>query len=277
MRVSIQKIQQYKNNGEVFPVLTAYDYPTAKIIDEAEVPMILVGDSLGNVVLGYESTVFVTMSDMLHHTKAVVRGSKKALVLADMPFMSYQVNPSEALVNGSKFLQDAGAQAIKLEGGEEMAETVDTLVSRGIPVVGHIGFTPQSAYQIGQRVQGKTVESALQLVKDAQAIADAGAFAIVLELIPTEVAQIITEKLTIPTIGIGAGPHCDSQVQVVSDMLGLFTDFVPKHAKQYAKISSVMREGIENYVGEVKSGSFPSEIHGSNLSETVLNELKSHL
>ena len=277
MRVSIQKIQQYKDNGEVFPVLTAYDYPTAKIIDEAEVPMILVGDSLGNVVLGYESTVFVTMSDMLHHTKAVVRGSKKALVLADMPFMSYQVNPSEALVNGSKFLQDAGAQAIKLEGGEEMAETVDTLVSRGIPVVGHIGFTPQSAYQIGQRVQGKTVESALQLVKDAQAIADAGAFAIVLELIPTEVAQIITEKLTIPTIGIGAGPHCDSQVQVVSDMLGLFTDFVPKHAKQYAKISSVMREGIENYVGEVKSGSFPSEVHGSNLSETVLNELKSHL
>ena len=277
MRVSIQKIQQYKDNGEVFPVLTAYDYPTAKIIDEAEVPMILVGDSLGNVVLGYESTVFVTMSDMLHHTKAVVRGSKKALVLADMPFMSYQVNPSEALVNGSKFLQDAGAQAIKLEGGEEMAETVDTLVSRGIPVVGHIGFTPQSAYQIGQRVQGKTVESALQLVKDAQAIADAGAFAIVLELIPTEVAQIITEKLTIPTIGIGAGPHCDSQVQVVSDMLGLFTDFVPKHAKQYAKISSVMREGIENYVGEVKSGSFPSEVHGSNLSDTVLNELKSHL
>ncbi len=277
MRISIQKIQQYKDNGEVFPVLTAYDYPTAKIIDEAEVPMILVGDSLGNVVLGYESTVFVTMSDMLHHTKAVVRGSKKALVLADMPFMSYQVNPSEALVNGSKFLQDAGAQAIKLEGGEEMAETVDTLVSRGIPVVGHIGFTPQSAYQIGQRVQGKTVESALQLVKDAQAIADAGAFAIVLELIPTEVAQIITEKLTIPTIGIGAGPHCDSQVQVVSDMLGLFTDFVPKHAKQYAKISSAMREGIENYVGEVKSGSFPSEVHGSNLSETVLNELKSHL
>ena len=277
MRISIQKIQQYKDNGEVFPVLTAYDYPTAKIIDEAEVPMILVGDSLGNVVLGYESTVFVTMSDMLHHTKAVVRGSKKALVLADMPFMSYQVNPSEALVNGSKFLQDAGAQAIKLEGGEEMAETVNTLVSRGIPVVGHIGFTPQSAYQIGQRVQGKTVESALQLVKDAQAIADAGAFAIVLELIPTEVAQIITEKLTIPTIGIGAGPHCDSQVQVVSDMLGLFTDFVPKHAKQYAKISSAMQEGIENYIGEVKSGSFPSEVHGSNLSDTVLNELKSHL
>jgi 3-methyl-2-oxobutanoate hydroxymethyltransferase len=277
MRVSIQKIQQYKDNGERFPVLTAYDYPTAKIIDEAEVPMILVGDSLGNVVLGYESTVFVTMSDMLHHTKAVVRGSKKALVLADMPFMSYQVNPSEALVNGSKFLQEAGAQAIKLEGGEEMAETVDTLVSRGIPVVGHIGFTPQSAYQIGQRVQGKTVEAALQLVKDAQAIADAGAFSIVLELIPTEVAQIITEKLPIPTIGIGAGPHCDSQVQVVSDMLGLFTDFVPKHAKQYTEISSVMRKGIENYVGDVKSGSFPSKVHGSNLSENVLNELKSHL
>ena len=277
MRTSIQQIQRYKNNNELFPVLTAYDYPTAKIIDESGVPMILVGDSLGNVVLGYESTVFVTMADMLHHTKAVVRGSEKALVLADMPFMSYQTNSSDALINASKFLQEAGAQAVKLEGGETMAETVDTLVSRGIPVVGHIGFTPQSTYQIGQRVQGKTVEGALQLVKDAQAIEDAGAFAIVLELIPSEVAEIITNKLTIPTIGIGAGPNCDSQVQVVSDMLGLFTDFVPKHAKPYAEISNAMKNGIGNYVEEVKSGTFPSQDHGSNLSETVLNELKSLL
>ena len=277
MRTSIQQIQRYKNNNELFPVLTAYDYPTAKIIDESGVPMILVGDSLGNVVLGYESTVFVTMADMLHHTKAVVRGSEKALILADMPFMSYQTNSSDALINASKFLQEAGAQAVKLEGGETMAETVDTLVSRGIPVVGHIGFTPQSTYQIGQRVQGKTVEGALQLVKDAQSIADAGAFAIVLELIPSEVAEIITNKLSIPTIGIGAGPNCDSQVQVVSDMLGLFTDFVPKHAKPYAEISNAMKSGIGNYVEEVKSGTFPSQDHGSNLSETVLNELQSRL
>lgn len=273
MRTSIQKIQSFKNNKEKFPVLTAYDYPTAKIIDNAGVPMILVGDSLGNVVLGYESTVFVTMEDMLHHTKAVVRGSDSALVLADMPFMSYQTTPVEALHNASKFLQEAGAQAVKLEGGENMAETVETLVSRGIPVVGHIGFTPQSSYQIGQRVQGKTLESALQLIRDAKAISEAGAFALVLELIPSEVAEIITKTVSIPTIGIGAGPHCDSQVQVVSDMLGLFTDFVPRHAKSYAHIADEMEKGIKDYVTEVKDEVFPTNAQTSHLDQAVLKDL----
>ena len=190
-------------------MLTAYDYPTAKIVDEAGVPLILVGDSLGNVVLGYDSTVFVTMDVMIHHTAAVVRGAKRALVIGDMPFMSYQTGPTAALENAARFLREAGAQGVKLEGGEVVEETIAALVDRGIPVMGHIGYTPQSAYQIGQRVQGRTVDAAEKLVRDALAVERAGAFAIVLELVPAQLAKLITERLSVPTIGIGAGPDCD--------------------------------------------------------------------
>jgi 3-methyl-2-oxobutanoate hydroxymethyltransferase len=273
MRVSIQDIQDSKDRGERFPVLTAYDYPTAKIIDELEIPLILVGDSLGNVVLGYESTVFVTMDEMLHHTKAVVRGAKRALVVGDMPFMSYQTNPDDALTNAARFLREGGAQAVKLEGGEIMAETVRALTDRGIPVMGHIGFTPQSAYKIGQRVQGRSLEAARQLVRDAQALDEAGAFAVVVELVPTELAKVITDRIKVPTIGIGAGPDCDAQVQVISDILGLYTDFVPRHAKRFANLADAMREGVKAYTSEVMDGSFPTAEHGAAMDDEVLRAL----
>ena len=273
MRVTIQEIQAFKDRSERFPVLTAYDYPTAKIIDEVGVPLILVGDSLGNVVLGYDSTVFVTMEEMLHHTKAVVRGAKRALVIGDMPFMSYQRSLDDALTNATRFLQEAGAQAVKLEGGEVTAEATRTLVDRGIPVVGHIGYTPQSDYQIGRRVQGRSLEAACSLVRDAQALDEAGAFAVVLELVPAQLAEVITERIKVPTIGIGAGLKCDGQVQVVSDMLGLYTDFVPRHAKQFAHLADAMRTGVETYASEVKKGRFPTAEHGSTLEDQVLQEL----
>jgi 3-methyl-2-oxobutanoate hydroxymethyltransferase len=273
VRVSIQDLQASKDRGERFPVLTAYDYPTAKIIDELEIPLILVGDSLGNVVLGYESTVFVTMDEMLHHTKAVVRGVKRALVVGDMPFMSYQTNPDDALTNAARFLREGGAQAVKLEGGEIMAETIRALADCGIPVMGHIGFTPQSAYKIGQRVQGRSLEAARQLVRDAQALDEAGAFAVVVELVPTELAKVITDRIKVPTIGIGAGPHCDAQVQVISDILGLYTDFVPRHAKRFANLADAMREGVKAYTSEVMDGSFPTAEHGAAMDDEGLRAL----
>ncbi|MDP7618890.1 MAG: 3-methyl-2-oxobutanoate hydroxymethyltransferase [Dehalococcoidia bacterium] len=277
MRVTLQEILGFKKRGERFPMLTAYDYPTAKVVDEAGVPLILVGDSLGNVVLGYDSTVFVTMDVMIHHTAAVVRGARRALVVGDMPFMSYQTGTVTALENAARFLREAGAQAVKLEGGEIMAETIKALVDRGIPVMGHIGFTPQSAYQIGQRVQGRSIDAAEKLVRDAHAVEDAGAFAVVLELVPSELAKLITERLTIPTIGIGAGPDCDSQVQVVSDMLGLYTDFVPRHAKQFAHLADDMRSAVTTYSESVREGSFPTEENGSSLKDEVLTELEARL
>ncbi len=258
-------------------MLTAYDYPTAKVVDEAGVPLILVGDSLGNVVLGYDSTVFVTMDVMIHHTAAVVRGAKRALVIGDMPFMSYQTDTVTALENAARFLREAGAQAVKLEGGAVMAETIKALVDRGIPVMGHIGFTPQSAYQIGQRVQGRSIDAAEKLVRDAHAVEDAGAFAVVLELVPSELAKLITERLTIPTIGIGAGPDCDAQVQVVSDMLGLYTDFAPRHAKQFAHLADDMRSAVTTYSESVREGAFPTEENGSSLKSEVLTELEERL
>ena len=277
MRVTLQEILGFKKRGERFPMLTAYDYPTAKVVDEAGVPLILVGDSLGNVVLGYDSTVFVTMDVMIHHTAAVVRGARRALVVGDMSFMSYQTGTVTALENAARFLREAGAQAVKLEGGEIMAETIKALVDRGIPVMGHIGFTPQSAYQIGQRVQGRSIDAAEKLVRDAHAVEDAGAFAVVLELVPSELAKLITERLTIPTIGIGAGPDCDSQVQVVSDMLGLYTDFVPRHAKQFAHLADDMRSAVTTYSESVREGSFPTEENGSSLKDEVLTELEARL
>ena len=274
MRVSISQIKDMKQKGEKITMLTAYDYTTAKIIDEAGVPLILVGDSLGMVVLGYESTIPVTMEEMLHHTKAVVRGTKQAMVVGDMPFMTYHVSVSDALRNAARFIQEGGAQAIKLEGGVTVAEKVRRIVDCGIPVVGHIGLTPQSIHQLGGfKVQGKTPEAALKMVEDAQALEEAGAFAIILETIPAPLAAVITQKVGIPTIGIGAGAGCDGQVQVISDILGLFTGFVPKHAKQYAKMADTIRTAVSEYDKEVKAGSFPTDEQSFSMDESLLAEL----
>jgi 3-methyl-2-oxobutanoate hydroxymethyltransferase len=275
MRTTILQIKEMKQKGKRIPMLTAYDYATAKLIDGAGVPLILVGDSLGMVVLGYESTIPVTMEEMLHHTKAVVRGTEQSLIIGDMPFMTYHASVSEALHNAARFIQEGGAQAVKLEGGETMAETVRRVVECGIPVMGHIGLTPQSVHQLGGfKVQGKTQEAAIRLVKDACALEEAGVFAIVLEAIPTPLAKIITKKVGVPTIGIGAGPFCDGQVQVVSDLLGLFTDFVPKHAKQYARLSDIIKQAVGEYISEVQAGTFPTDKQSYTMDESLLAGLE---
>ncbi|OGO03347.1 MAG: 3-methyl-2-oxobutanoate hydroxymethyltransferase [Chloroflexi bacterium RBG_13_53_26] len=271
MRFTIGQIKDMREKGMKIPMLTAYDYATAKMIDEAGVPLILVGDSLGMVVLGYESTIPVTIEEMLHHTKAVVRGTKRSMVIGDMPFMTYHASMGEALHNAARFIQEAGAQAVKLEGGVAMAEVVHRVVECGIPVMGHIGLTPQSIHQLsGFKVQGKTSDAAIRLVEDACALSDAGVFAIVLEAIPAPLARVITKKVNVPTIGIGAGPHCDGQVQVISDILGLFTDFVPKHAKQYTRLSDMIRKAVADYVGEVQDGVFPTEKESFSMDESIL-------
>lgn len=275
MRTTIIQIKDMKQKGKRIPMLTAYDYATAKLIDGVGVPLILVGDSLGMVVLGYESTIPVTMDEMLHHTKAVVRGTEQALIIGDMPFMTYHASIGEALHNAARFIQEGGAQAVKLEGGEAMAETVRRIVDCGIPVMGHIGLTPQSVHQLGGfKVQGKTQEAAIRLVKDACALEEAGVFGIVLEAVPTPLARIITKKVGVPTIGIGAGPFCDGQVQVVSDLLGLFTDFVPKHAKQYARLSDIIKQAVGDYIGEVQAGTFPTDKQSYTMDESLLAGLE---
>ncbi len=275
MRVTITQIKEMKQKGEKIAMLTAYDYATAKLIDEAGIPLILVGDSLGMVVLGYGSTIPVTMDEMIHHTKAVVRGTAKALVIGDMPFMTYQVSFEDALRNAARFMQEGGVQAVKLEGGESMAETVKKIVSCGIPVMGHIGLTPQSINQLGGfKVVGKTPEAAVRMLNDAIALDEAGAFAIVLECVPEPLSKLITERISIPTIGIGAGKYCDGQVQVISDLLGLYTDFVPKHAKQYVKLSDSIKKATADYIAEVQAGTFPTPKQSYAMDESVLAELK---
>lgn len=275
MRVTINQIKEMKQKGEKIAMLTAYDYFTAKIVDEAGIPLILVGDSLGMVVLGYESTIPVTMNEMIHHTKAVSRGTKQAMVIGDMPFMTYHVSVEDALRNAARFIQEGGAHAVKLEGGITVADKVKRIVECGIPVMGHIGLTPQSIHQFGGfKVQGKTPEAALRLLRDAQALEEAGSFAIVLETVPAPLAALITRQIGIPTIGIGAGTGCDGQVQVIADILGLFTTFIPKHAKQYAKLTDVMSSAITAYYNEVRSGSFPTEKQSFSMDESILAELK---
>jgi 3-methyl-2-oxobutanoate hydroxymethyltransferase len=275
MSISITEIKDMKRRTEKIPMLTAYDYVTAKIVDEAGVPLILVGDSLGMVMLGYESTIPVTIEDMIHHTKAVVRGAKRALVVGDMPFMTYHLSVSDALYNATRFIQEGGAQAVKLEGGEVVADTVRRLVDCGIPVMGHIGLTPQSVHQLGGfKVRGKGVVEARKLLDDARILEEAGAFAVVLECTPAPLSRLITAKLTIPTIGIGAGPDCDGQVQVISDILGLYTDFVPKHAKQYARLAAEIRQAVADYISEVKSLSFPTEAQSYAMDEGLIEQLK---
>ncbi|MFC1932695.1 3-methyl-2-oxobutanoate hydroxymethyltransferase [Chloroflexota bacterium] len=275
MRININQIKEMKQKGEKITMLTAYDYSTAKIVDEAGIPLILVGDSLGMVMLGYESTIPVTMAEMLHHTKTVVRGTKQAMIIGDMPFMTYHVSVDDALRNAARFIQEAGAQAIKLEGGVTVAEKVRRVVECGIPVMGHIGLTPQSIHQFGGfKIQGKTPEAAIRMLEDAKALEQAGAFAIVMEVVPTPLAALISQKVAIPTIGIGAGVGCDGQVQIINDILGSFTDFVPKHAKQYAKLADIMRNAVTEYYNEVKAGSFPTDKQSFSMDESILAELK---
>ena len=263
-----------KNRGEKIVMLTAYDYSTAKIVDESSVPLILVGDSLGMVVLGYESTIPVTMEEMLHHTRAVVRGTKQAMVIGDMPFMTYHVSIEDALRNAARFIQEGGAQAVKLEGGVTVADKVKRIVECGIPVMGHIGLTPQSIHQFGGfKVQGRTPEAAIRMLKDAQALEEAGAFSIVLETVPASLSALITQKIGIPTIGIGAGIDCDGQVQVINDILGSFVDFVPKHAKQYVKLTDLIRKAVVEYSNEVAAGTFPTSDQSFSMEESLLAEL----
>jgi 3-methyl-2-oxobutanoate hydroxymethyltransferase len=274
MRVTISQIKAMKQKGEKITMLTAYDYTTAKIVDAVGVPLILVGDSLGTVVLGYDSTIPVTLDVMLHHTKAVVRGAKNALVIGDMPFMTYQISPEEAIRNAGRFLQETGCQAVKLEGGVTMAETVKKIVDRGIPVMGHLGLTPQSINQLGgHKIQGKTLESAKRLFEDAIAIDQAGAFGVVLETVPAPLAAFISKNISIPTIGIGAGVGCDGQVQVINDILGSYIDFVPKHTKRYANIAGVMTDAISQYYNDVKTGKFPTDAQSFPMDESILTNL----
>ncbi len=274
MRVTIGEIREMKQRGEKIPMLTAYDYAFAKIIDEAGVPLILVGDSLGMVMLGYESTIPVTMDEMIHHVKAVVRGTKHAMVIGDMPFMTYHVSMEDTMRNAARFIQEGGAQAVKLEGGEVVADKVSRLVSCGIPVQGHIGLTPQSVNQLGgYKVVGKTAEVAVRLLNDARALEEAGAFSIVLECIPAPLSQLITERVMVPTIGIGAGKGCNGQVQVVSDILGLFTDFVPKHAKQYARLNQTVTTAVTDYIAEVQAGDFPTTKQSYEMDKDILDQI----
>jgi len=274
MGITINQIREYKKNGEKFAMLTAYDYATAHLVDNAGVPLILVGDSLGNVVLGYDSTIPVTMEMMLHHTRAVARGAQNAMVVGDMPFLSYHLSPEQALANAGRFLQEAGARAVKLEGGVNVADKVARLVGCGIPVMGHIGLTPQSINQLGGfKAQGKTIEAAHRLINDAKALAEAGAFAVVLETMPAELARLITQQVDIPTIGIGAGPFCDGQVQVITDVLGT-SDFTPRHAKVYANLGELTTQAIKTYAAEVAAGTFPTTKESLTLDPAVLAELE---
>lgn len=278
MRTTITQLKQMKERGERIAMITAYDYPTARYLDDAGVPVILVGDSLGMVVLGYDSTLPVTMEIMLHHVGAVVRGSKKAMVIADMPFMTYQTDATDALRNAARFLQQAGAQAVKMEGGVPMAPTVRRVMEAGIPVQGHIGLTPQSFNQLGgYRVQGRDADTASRLVEDARALEDAGVFSIVLECIPAALSKLITEAVSIPTIGIGAGPYCDGQVQVFHDILGLNPVSVPKHAKQYAPVGDTIMEAARRYIEEVRDGAFPTQKESYTMDEAALAEVKSRI
>ena len=257
-------------------MITAYDYTSARIVENAGVDIILVGDSLGQVVLGYDSTVPVTMEDMLHHIKAVVRGSTKVHIVGDLPFMSYQASKSDAIRNAGRLLKEGGAQSVKLEGGRHVAKIIQRIVQAGIPVMAHIGLTPQAVNQLGgYRIQGRTTKAAVELIEDAKAVEEAGAYSVVLEGVPSQLAQIVTERLSIPTIGIGAGVHCDGQVQVFHDMMGLYSDFTPKHARKYANLADEMTGAVADYIDDVRAQSFPSEDESFTLSAEVLAALTS--
>jgi 3-methyl-2-oxobutanoate hydroxymethyltransferase len=273
--VTTSTFRARKAAGQRIVMVTAYDVSSARLADAAGVDAVLVGDSLGMTVLGYDSTLPVTMHDMVSATAAVVRGTKRALVVADMPFMSFQVSPEDALRNAGRLLGEGGAGAVKLEGGETMAETVRRLTETGIPVMGHVGLTPQSVHQLGgYKVQAKEAAGAERLLADCRALQDAGAFAIVLECIPTEIASLVSAELDVPTIGIGAGASCDGEVQVLHDLLGLGGDFLPRHAKRYAHVGEIIREAVAAYADDVRSGAFPGEDQTVHMDARVLDEVR---
>ena len=274
MKNTVVTFKEAKQKNEKLSMLTAYDYSTAKIIDEAGINGILVGDSLGMVCLGYEDTLSVTMEDMIHHTSAVTRGAKNTLVVADMPFMSYQTCVYDAVVNAGRLIKEGRAQAVKLEGGIEVCDKIEAIVKASIPVMGHIGLTPQSVNAFGGfKVQGKDEEAAKKLIDEALAIEKAGAFAVVLECVPAKLAAIISEKLSIPTIGIGAGVNCDGQILVYQDMLGLFSDFTPKFVKKYENLGEKMNIAFRKYIEEIKDGVFPAEEHSFKINDDVIEKL----
>lgn len=274
MKNTVLTFKEAKEKGEKLSMLTAYDYSTAKLIDEAGINSILVGDSLGNVILGYEDTISVTMEDMIHHSAAVARGAKNALVVCDMPFMSYQTSVYDAVVNAGRLMKEGRAGAVKLEGGREVCPQIEAIVNAGIPVCAHLGLTPQSIHAFGGfKVQGKTEEAAKKLIEDAKRVEQAGAYAVVLECVPAKIAEIITKEISIPTIGIGAGNVCDGQVLVYQDMLGMFRDFTPKFVKKFADIGSVMKAAFEQYDAEVKAQTFPSKEHEYTICDDVLDKL----
>lgn len=274
-RVTPDQIRQMKERGERIPMLTAYDYASAQILDSAGVPMLLVGDSLGNVILGFDTTIPVTLDDIIRHAQAVVRGTQHALIVADLPFGTFQVSPEDTMAHAVRVMKEAGPQAVKLEGGVRSAASVRKLTDAGIPVMGHIGMTPQSVNAFGGfKVQGKTERAARALLDDAAALEDAGVFAIVLELVPAALAQLVTERVTVPTIGIGAGPHCDGEVQVLHDILGLFPNFTPRHTKRYAELGTAMREAVVAYMSDVRERAFPTEKQSSQIEPAVLEALR---
>lgn len=274
MRISVTDLAKKKSMGQKLTMLTSYDYSMASIVDAAGIDMILIGDSLGMVVLGYEDTLPVTMDDMIHHTKAVARGTKNAMLVGDMPFLSYHVTIEEAVRNAGRFIQEAGAQSIKLEGGAERVDTIKAIIDAQIPVMGHIGLTPQSVNQFGGfKVQGKNLETAKKLIADAKALEEAGVFAMVLEGVPAELARLVTEEVTVPTIGIGAGPHCDGQVLVVNDMLGMFPGHVPKFVKKFANLEPLITGAFKAYKEEVQAGTFPASEHCFTIKDEVLEKL----
>lgn len=274
MKNTVTTIQNQKEKGEKITMLTCYDYSMAKLMDEAGINMLLVGDSLGNVVLGYEDTLSVTMEDMIHHTAAVARGAKNALVVADMPFMSYQTSVYDAVVNAGRLVKEGHAQMVKLEGGANVCPQIKAIVEASIPVCAHLGLTPQSIHAFGGfKVQGKSEEAAKKLIEDAQKVEDAGASALVLECVPAKLAELVTKSIHIPTIGIGAGAGCNGQVLVYQDMLGMFSDFTPKFVRKFANVGDVMKEAFTAYKEGVQAGSFPAEEHTYKIDEEVISKL----
>jgi 3-methyl-2-oxobutanoate hydroxymethyltransferase len=274
-KVTPVDVQAMKKQGKRITMLTAYDYPMALLEDRAGIDIILVGDSLAMTVLGYENTLPVTMDEMIHHTKAVARGAKYPLILGDMPFMSYNTSEREAVLNAGRFMKEAGADAVKLEGGASVREIVRAIVKGGIPVMGHIGLTPQTISMLGGfKVQGKDAQAAQKIIDDALSLEEAGAFSVLLEAVPAPIAKMVTERLTVPTIGIGAGVHCDGQVLVVHDMLGLFDRFTPKFAKKYVNLSEIIMKALESYRDDVQKGEFPTDQHSFHIDEKELSKIK---
>ncbi len=274
MKNTVVTFQEYKKQGKKISMLTAYDYSTAKLMDEAGINSILVGDSLGNVVLGYEDTISVTMEDMIHHSSAVARGAKNAMVVVDLPFMSYQTSVYDAVVNAGRLMKEGRANAVKLEGGKEVCPQITAISNSGIPVVAHLGLTPQSINAFGgYKVQGKTEDDAQRLLDDARAVEKAGAFALVLECVPYKLAEKITKELAIPTIGIGAGKGCNGQVLVYQDMLGMYSDFTPRFVKKYANLGEIMKSAFKNYIEDLENGAFPQKENTYEIDDEIINKL----